>query len=144
VNSLLDTTHGTVRMSSARNAAATQLQTGTFRGGAFIVKQPRSSALTTLTLAGGGNFKTGCRGTSRKASAARRRPRRSLFSNAKGRFRTRGRNSTATVRGTIWLTKDTCAGTLTRVSRGVVVVRDLVKRRNIKVKAHHAYLARRR
>jgi hypothetical protein len=41
-----------------------------------------------------------------------------------GRFRTRGRNSVATVRGTRWLTRETSAGTLTRVAEGAVEVRD--------------------
>ena len=40
--------------------------------------------------------------------------------------------------------KDTCAGTLTRVMRGTVQVRDLVKRRNVLVKAGHSYLAQSR
>ena len=41
------------------------------------------------------------------------------------------RHSQATVRGTRWLTEDTCAGTLTFVTRGAVVVRDFARRRNI-------------
>ena len=143
MRSLLDTTHGTVRLTSAANAANTVDQSGTFNGGAFSVTQGAASPLTTLSMAGGGNFTTGCANKkSRKASAARSRPHRSLFSNVHGKFRTRGRNSTATVRGTAWLTKDTCAGTLTRVTRGVVIVRDLAKRKNVTVKAHHKYLAR--
>jgi hypothetical protein len=42
-----------------------------------------------------------------------------------GRFRTRGRTSVATVRGTAWLTEDRCEGTLTRVTEGAVHVRDV-------------------
>jgi ferric-dicitrate binding protein FerR (iron transport regulator) len=60
----------------------------------------------------------------------------------KGRFRTRGRHSTATVRGTQYLVKDTCGGTLTSVLKGSVVVRDLVKKRNRVVKAGQKYLAK--
>ena len=37
--------------------------------------------------------------------------------------------SSATVRGTTWLTQDTCAGTLTKVTQGVVAVRDRVSAR---------------
>ena len=58
------------------------------------------------------------------------------------RFRTRGRYSAATVRGTIWDTIDRCDGTLTRVRRGVVVVRDFRKRRKITLRAGKSYLAR--
>jgi hypothetical protein len=65
-----------------------------------------------------------------------------LRGNGRGRFRTRGRYSAATVRGTIWDTIDRCDGTLTKVTRGVVVVRDLRKRRNITVRAGKSYLAR--
>jgi hypothetical protein len=77
----------------------------------------------------------------RGGSAARTR-RRKLFGNARGRFRTRGRNSSATVKGTKWTMTDTCAGTLTVVSRGVVVVRDFTLRKNKTVKAGHRYFAK--
>jgi ferric-dicitrate binding protein FerR (iron transport regulator) len=60
----------------------------------------------------------------------------------RGRFRTRGRNSTATVRGTRYLVKDSCSGTLTLVRKGSVVVRDLVKHKQRVVRAGHRYLAR--
>jgi ferric-dicitrate binding protein FerR (iron transport regulator) len=59
-----------------------------------------------------------------------------------GRFRTRGRNSVATVRGTRWSTRETCAGTVTRVMQGAVDVRDLRTGRTVTVRAGHAYLAR--
>ena len=72
----------------------------------------------------------------------RGRSRRLLGNTRRGRFRTRGRNSTATVRGTIWLTKDTCKGTLTVVRKGVVVVRDLRKRRTRTLRKGGRYLAR--
>jgi ferric-dicitrate binding protein FerR (iron transport regulator) len=50
--------------------------------------------------------------------------------------------SSATVRGTIWLTQDPCDGTLTTVKRGRVNVRDFKRRRTVSVKAGHSYLAR--
>ena len=56
-------------------------------------------------------------------------------------FRTRGRNSVATVRGTKWLTVDRCDGTLTRVLAGAVVVRDLKRKRNVLVRAKRSYFA---
>ena len=59
-----------------------------------------------------------------------------------GRFRTRGRTSVATVRGTRWITRETCAGTLTRVLDGAVDVRDVRKHRTVRVGAGHGYLAR--
>ena len=45
-----------------------------------------------------------------------------LWGNGKGKFRTSGKYSSATVRGTIWLVQDRCEGTLTKVSRGTVQV----------------------
>jgi hypothetical protein len=59
-----------------------------------------------------------------------------------GRFRTAGKFASATVRGTKWLVEDTCAGTLTRVARGVVTVRDTVRRRTVTVRKGKRYLAR--
>ena len=60
-----------------------------------------------------------------------------------GRFRTHGRHSHATVRGTRWLTEDRCQGTLTRVTEGSVLVRDTVRRRTVVVRAGGHYFARR-
>ena len=54
---------------------------------------------------------------------------RRLWGNGRGRFRTRGRYGAATVRGTKWLTDDRCDGTLVRVKRGVVAVKDLQRPR---------------
>ena len=61
-----------------------------------------------------------------------------------GRFRTHGRHSQATVRGTRWVTVDRCDGTLTRVTEGSVVVRDFVRDRRAIVRAGDSYLAKRR
>ena len=138
IGSELDTTRGTMRLTTAAGAGKTQ--SGTFRGGLFKLGQPKSAKpVTELKLTG----RLRCGRRSGTARAAARRSRR-LFGNAQGRFRTRGRNSTATVRGTQWLVKDTCAGTLTRVMRGSVVVRDLVKRRKVTLRAGQSYMARAR
>jgi hypothetical protein len=93
----------------------------------------------------GGDF-AACGGAGKadaRTAGSSRRVRR-LRANGRGRFRTRGRYSTATVRGTNWTTEDRCNGTLTRVSSGVVVVRDLVRRRTVRLRARQSYLARRR
>ena len=77
--------------------------------------------------------------------AARKRSKKvisRLWGNGKGRFRTTGRHSAATVRGTIWLTEERCDGTLTRVTRGSVTVRDTTARRTVVVRAGRSYLAR--
>ncbi len=77
------------------------------------------------------------------ATAAHARARRQLWSkDSHGKYTTHGANSAATVLGTEWLTVDSCAGTLTRVRRGRVRVRDRHNGRVTVLGAGHSYLAR--
>jgi len=77
-----------------------------------------------------------------KASAAAKKvKKRRLWGSGKGAFQTTGRYSAATIRGTTWLVQDSCAGTLTRVTQGVVSVRDKVHKRTILLRAGKSYLA---
>ena len=64
----------------------------------------------------------------------------SLWGDGKGSFRTTGRNSAATVRGTKWLTQERCDGTLTRVVHGVVKVKNLRTGKVVTVTAGHSRL----
>jgi hypothetical protein len=144
VGSFLDTKKGTVRLQSARDSKGTR-QTGDYSRGLFQVRQSRkrsAKGLTELRLKGG-SFK-GCRSArrGRGARGARSRSIRRLRGNARGRFRTRGRGSAGTIRGTVWDTIDRCDGTLTKVRRGRVLVRDFGRRRNILVRAGRSYLAK--
>jgi hypothetical protein len=146
VGSTLDTTHGQVGLTFATNAGGTATQRGSFSQGQFQVLQARKNPLTTLTMVGAGlnqcKVKLPKGGAPKQAVArAAAKHRRTLFSSVKGRFRTRGRNSTATVRGTKWSVTDTCSGTTTKVTQGSVLVRDLTLKRNVLVKAGHSYLA---
>lgn len=114
--SVVDATRGTVRLTSTRNRRGTRRQTAAFYDGAFRVTQTRSARpVTDLTLVGG-DFST-CTGASAKPGVfgvrAARRARRRLWGRGRGRFRTRGRRASATVRGTTWRTTDSCAGTET-------------------------------
>ena len=139
----IDTTKGQVELTMAADSAG-KTQVGHISQGQFILRQSPRSALTTLQLSGGGlstcKTKLPHGGAPKQASAARRS--RRLFASVKGRFRTRGRNSSATVRGTKWLQKDTCSGTLTKVTQGAVMVRDFRLRKNKLIKAGHSYFAR--
>jgi hypothetical protein len=65
-----------------------------------------------------------------------------LWGDGKGSFRTTGKHSAATVRGTKWLTQERCDGTLTRVTRGVVSVFDKTLNKTVTVRAGRSYLAR--
>ena len=67
---------------------------------------------------------------------------RQLWGSGKGKFQTKGRYAAATVRGTIWLTRDTCNGTLIVVKRGVVQVYDVKLKKFITVTAGHSYFAK--
>jgi ferric-dicitrate binding protein FerR (iron transport regulator) len=74
-------------------------------------------------------------------SASAGKKKRKLWGSGKGKFRTKGKNASATVRGTIWLTQDTCASTLVHVKRGVVDVFDFIKHKHVSVKAGQTYVA---
>jgi ferric-dicitrate binding protein FerR (iron transport regulator) len=92
----------------------------------------------------GGSFSSAC-GT-RRATASQRRRRsrrvvRRLRTNASGRYRTRGRYSAATVRGTRYTVEDRCDGTVTTVQRGSVTVRDFKRRRTVTVRQGKSYRA---
>jgi hypothetical protein len=143
---VIDTRAGAVELKTALDGD--RVQVARFWGGKFEVRQsPTDKGLTRLVLRGG-DFSacsaTGASTASAQAAATKKKPRpRSLWgSDSHGRFETRGRGSVATVRGTRWLTQDTCAGTRTRVASGAVAVRDLRRQRTIVVRKGHEYLAR--
>ena len=144
VNSLLNTRRGTIRITTATTSRS---QRGEISQGVFQVRQSRSSrsrGLTELRLVGGSYSGCVARGSSAEVYASRRTRRRvrRLRVNARGRFRTRGRAAAGTIRGTIWTTEDRCDGTVIRVRRGVVSVRDFRRRRTVRVRAGRSYLAR--
>ncbi|MHB8694133.1 MAG: hypothetical protein ACYDHH_23075 [Solirubrobacteraceae bacterium] len=120
VGSGLDTTHGAVDLTSA-GGPGIGLQKGVFNGGAFIVQQPRSGE-TNLILTGGTRPTVCLHARGAAASGANPPPRvlRTLHAHAHGRFTTRGRYAAATVRGTIWTTADTCAGTTISAQKDMV------------------------
>ena len=142
MGSTLDTTHGTVNLLSAasNNSFQGKFQSGNFNGSQFRVTQTRKSPLTQLSMRGGGL--SGCSTLVPKGGSAARKRHRRLFSSVKGRFRTRGRNSSATVRGTKFSMTDTCKGTTTVVTKGVVTVRNFTLKKNVTVRAGHKYFAK--
>ncbi len=144
VGSEINAKRGEVQLETAADSSGSP-QLGKFSGGKFVMRQKRTrKPVTDLVLTGGQLNRRTCGRGGRRAQAAGRRAGRRLFGNARGRFRTRGRHSTATVRGTVWLIKDSCNATTVRVSKGVVLVRDLVKKRNIRLRAPRSYTARAR
>jgi hypothetical protein len=142
VGSILDTREGAITLNTALPGGRTQ--SAIFHGGLFEVRQPQGAAgLTELVLRGAltGCSKAGARAAAVSRKKKRKPPRRLWGSDSKGKFRTRGGNSVATVRGTAWYVEDRCDGTLTRVSKGSVSVYDRGRHRTVVVRAGHSYLA---
>ena len=145
VGSEVNAEKGEVEMQTAANTTGAT-QVGKFRDGTFVMTQSGSGRrlMTDVTLAGTRLDKCPRRGTQTSAAARRRSRTRRLWGNARGRFRTRGRYASATIRGTRWMVRDTCTSTTVQARTGVVIARDLVKRRNVRLKAPKRYTARAR
>ena len=145
IGSFLNTKRGRVRLTTATPRGGTQ--SGDFSRGLFQTLQSRKKrdkGLTELRLKGSTFTRCPVRGKRATVSGLSRRTVRRLRGNARGRFRTTGRNSSATVRGTVWTVTDRCDGTLTSVQRGRVVVRDFRRKKTIVVRTGKRYLARAR
>ena len=145
VGSILDTRSGTVAVTAASMSKG-QSYTGTFTAGVFQLLQPRGQrGLSQLTLMDSVNRRLACASVGKKASTARKLSNRVLGllkSTDHGRFSTRGSYSSATVRGTAYSVADTCTGTLTRVTRGSVVVDYFRRHKTLVVTAGHSFLAK--
>jgi hypothetical protein len=158
VGTQLDTKKGRVALTSAKDTGGAKTQTSDFYDGIFQVKQAlpkkkpkKPAALTTDIVLKGQIARSQCaplkgaRAAGVDAKKKKKGPKSvlgKLWGNGKGKFRTTGKYSSATVRGTIWLTQDECDGTLTKVARGTVSVRDFRRKKTVRVKAGHSYLAR--
>ena len=112
VGSTVDTKKGTVELTSIPRAGRPP---ETARSTTASSGSASRSGITTLTLT-----EALAPAPSGRARAAAKKPKtRKLWGDGKGAFRTSGKYSAATVRGTKWLVQDSCAGTLTRVTQGV-------------------------
>ena len=153
--SQIDSRAGVLRLTTA-SARRGKRQTGVFGGALFGLTQAHAGpnkGLATLSLlegdfAGAPSFRS-CGAHAAldgRATGHAALPTHILqtlrATDQHGQFRTRGRYSAATVRGTVWDTVDRCDGTLTIVRRGTVSVLDFGRRKTITVHAGHRYLAR--
>src|SRR5919198_1848450 len=127
LGSTVDAGAGVVELTSVARAGG-PMQTARFFEGEFKVTQ--AGSITQLAL----NEPLAACGGARGAAAAGAKKKRHLWGDGKGSFRTSGKYSSATVRGTKWFVQDSCAGTLTRVVRGTVTVRDRVRDKNVVVR----------
>ncbi|MBE2316813.1 hypothetical protein DVA67_012590 [Solirubrobacter sp. CPCC 204708] len=132
----VDVRAGRVTLTSIPRPGA-PAETADFYGGIFIVTQ--KGGITELKLS---ERLTGCpRGQQARLAQSKPKKRR-LWGDGKGAFRTSGKYSAATVRGTRWLVEDTCTTTFTRVAVGSVEVRDLVKKTRTVLRKGKTYTAR--
>jgi hypothetical protein len=144
VGSVIDTRKGRITITAAQGKGRTA--SADFFAGLFKLTQTKGKKpATTLRL----TEKLSCPKRHHRASAAAKKPKkkpksRHLWGSGHGRFTTRGSYSAATVRGTRWLVRDSCRTTTTRVTAGVVSVRDFVKRKTVLLRKGKRYVARRR
>jgi len=134
--SQIDARRGTLNLTAASSVRHGKLQTGTFGGAIFGFTQASSGlnkGLTTLTLLendfpGAPSYSTCPKAVADGGPLAHiSSVLQTLHARDNhGHFRTRGRYSAGTVRGTSWDTTDQCGGTLTVVHRGTVDVFALV------------------
>jgi hypothetical protein len=150
VGSVIDASQGQVTLTTVPREDG-MVQSATFSGAAFQVNQSKTGKPFTDLRLRGGSFASCGRPFARRslfgraiavASRSSKRKVRSLWGSGHGHFRTRGRGGAATVRGTIWLTQDRCDGTLVKVRRGVVGVRDFKKHKTFTVRKGHSHFAR--
>ena len=148
--STLDTSAGVVKITTATTASSKgKVQFGDFGAGLFKLLQTRKQkGLTELNIVDNHPARQLCAtvGKGKKASVAAHHPSTKvlgrLTANSHGHFVGRGQYSSATVRGTTWGVQNRCDGTLTRVVRGELVVRDFRKRKSITLFTGQTYLAR--
>jgi len=130
VGSVVNTKAGAVRLTSARDDSG-ETQSGRFSGGRFRVRQ-KDSGLTVARLIGSHKAFETCSGD---------RTIRQLRASVHGDFRTRGRYSSTTADGTVWLQKDSCNSTTTVVARGQVEVVDFRRNKTVTVSRGERYVA---
>jgi hypothetical protein len=123
-----------------------QLKTGIQKGLTTLSLQedlfPGAPSYKTCTAGASADLTAGAAADPLARTAISRGILQTLHASGHGRFRTRGRYSAGTVRGTIWDTIDRCDGTLTLVHRGTVDVTDFRLRKTVAVHAGHSYLAK--
>jgi hypothetical protein len=148
---VINTLKGTLKLITATGKKH-KTQSGTFGGAVFKVTQVgsgKNKGLATLALVEGavkgGPSYAACTTTKTKhasIAAVSKKTLQLLHGSDQGaKFRTKGRYSAATIRGTVWTIADRCDGTLVHVTRGLVDVTDFVRHITVAVHAGHSYLA---
>jgi hypothetical protein len=150
--SQIDALQGSLKLVTATGNVG-KTQNGTFGGAIFTLNQDRtgiSKGLTNLALQEGafqgaptyGLCKAKKSADQATAAALSSKTLQLLKASAHGKFKTTGRYSSATVRGTVWTIADRCDGTVVHAIRDTVLVQDFVRHTTVILHAGHSYLAR--
>jgi hypothetical protein len=154
VNSLLDLRGGRAEITAATGdfADTTPDNSLAFYDGVIRLGQKRKhNAPTTAKLigklrcpnGGAGEAKAGKSGGP-LATTSRRRGRH-VWGSGSGNYNTQGSGGTGSVRGTTWLTKDTCRGTFFKVTQGIgITVFDFDRNKHVPLGPGQSYFARNR
>jgi hypothetical protein len=142
-NAVVDVTKGTVTLTASVGKLKVYGQDKVIAKFKLVSGTDKGKPVVELQLQGG-NFGV-CPTRKTKSvggtTATSKKVVRQVWGDGKGKFRTKGRYSSATVRGTNWLTSDRCDGTFVKVNRGVVEVNDIKKKKIVRVPAGKSYLA---
>ena len=152
--SQIDALRGSLKIVTATGQVG-KTQNATIAGGVFTLTQARTGftkgvtnfALQEGAFPGAPSYAT-CKPKSKKSAdqatiaSLSSKTLQLLKASGHGKFKTTGRYSSATVRGTIWTIADRCDGTLTHAIRDTVLVQDFVRHKTILLHAGHSYLAR--
>jgi hypothetical protein len=148
----IDALHGSLQITTA-TAKKGKTQQGVFGGAVFKLTQAGAGAskgLATLSIVesafkGAPSYSlcTKHKAADRSAGVASVKTLQLLRASAKGKFRTKGRYSAATVLGTTWTVADRCDGTVTHDITDSVSVTDFVRHKTIVLHAGQSYLAKR-
>jgi hypothetical protein len=168
-NTVINALHGTLSLITAapggshpaHDAAAkgkgkaTKTQKGRFSGAIFKLSQATGGAskgVATLTIVEGAfkgapSYSLCKKGGKKKAgdasaAAVSSKVLQLLHASAKGKFKTSGKYSAATVRGTKWTIADRCDGTITHDVTDSVAVTDFVRHKTVILHAGQSYLAK--
>jgi hypothetical protein len=154
VNSIVDTRGGRVEVTAATGnfGATTPDDSVAFYDGLIRLKQAsKRNARANAQILGklkcpnesGGQAEAGK--SSEPVATTSRKRRRRVWGSGSGNYSTSGSGGTGSVRGTTWLTKDTCNGTFFKVTQGIgIAVHDFDLGRTVELGPGQSYFARNR
>lgn len=153
VGSIVDTRTGRAELTAATGSLGSETpdESVQFHDGMFRILQPATAnAHATaklnerLSCAGGGADSAGAHAASRPVAYAAAKRRRKLWGSGSGTYSTAGVGGTGSLRGTEWLTLDTCRGTRFYVKSGIgITVFDKAKKKSVELSPGDSYFAKR-